>query len=132
GGCTRSGRAAADAPAARGEQGAEQQRAGRGLGDGGDAGQRGGRAAIDAGAGREGRALNPHVEVDDPVVVDVDLAVVVEIPVGPTGHAQAYVEIDLAVVVDVDLTVKIRVAAVGVHHQRIGSRDGLTRPDGGV
>src|SRR5207249_2600694 len=75
---------------------------------------------------------NPDVEVNDAVVVDVDLPVVIEIPVGPAGHTEADVEVDLAVVVDVDLAVQIGVAAVRVHHQGIAACDGPSGPHGGI
>src|SRR5439155_3688657 len=68
---------------------------------------------------------------DDSVVVDVDLAIVIEVAIGPTGDSERYREVDPAVVVDVDLAVQIGVAAVGVHDQRVGPADGLSRPDGG-
>src|SRR5439155_17366940 len=96
---------------------------------GGVQGASAGRAAR---GGRECRALDADVEVDDPVVVDVDLAVVVEIAVGPTGDAERHGEVDAAVVVDVDLAVEIRVPAVGVHHQRVAAGNRLSRPDGGI
>jgi len=38
----------------------------------------------------------------------------------------------VTVVVDVDLAVQVRVAAVGVHHQRVGAGDGLPGEDGGI
>src|SRR5437588_743419 len=61
----------------------------RGFGDGGNAGHATGLAAATAKAagGREDAVLVPDVGVDDGgVVVDVDLPVVVEVAVGPSGE----------------------------------------------
>src|SRR5439155_19586846 len=71
------------------------------------------------------RALDADVEVDDAVIVHVQFAVVVEVPVEPAGDAQGHVEVDLAVVVDVELSVKVGVPAVGVFHDDGGPVDGL-------
>src|SRR5439155_12544987 len=81
--------------------------------------------------GDEWGALNSDVEVDDPVIVDVDFSVVVEIPVEPAGCSQGRVEIDPAVVIHVDLPVQVCVAAIGVHDQRVAAGDGLAGPGGG-
>src|SRR5207247_5997845 len=66
-----------------------------------------GHARRAAWSGGERSALDPHVEIDDAVVVDVDLPVVVEVSVGPAGDAQAHVEVYFAVIVDVDLAVEV-------------------------
>src|SRR5436309_1839817 len=58
-------------------------------------------------------ALDRDVEIDDSIVVDVDLAVVIEITVEPGAGSQRRVEIDPAVVVDVDRATQVGVAGVG-------------------
>src|SRR5438034_916757 len=57
----------------------------------------------------EGGALDADVAVDDGVVVDVHLAVVVEVAVEPAGRSQTDVAVDPGVVVDVQLAVEVRV-----------------------
>src|SRR5262249_55742807 len=70
--------------------------------------------ALTASRSRERQALIPDVLVDEVgVIVDVDLAVVVEITVGPSGETGCEALVDLHIVVDVDLAIEIRVAAVG-------------------
>src|SRR5205823_10741470 len=78
------------------------------------------------------RALDPDVEVDDAVVGDIDLAVVVEVPVEPPVHAEGNVEIDPAVIGDVDLAVQVCIPSIGVHDERVGAGHGLSSEDGGI
>src|SRR5262249_11651935 len=80
--------------------------------------------------GRERRALDADVEVDDAVIVDVDLPVVIEVAVVPAARPQRGVEIDSTVVVDVDLSVERGVAGVGVHNQGVGGGDGASAEEG--
>src|SRR4051794_25868255 len=76
----------------------------RGFGNGADSAQ-----AIERRTREERRALDPDVEVDDAVIVDVDLPVVIEVSVVPAGDAQGGVEVDPPVVVDVDPAVEVGV-----------------------
>src|SRR5205823_4062152 len=71
------------------------------------------------------RALGADVEVDNAVIVDVDFAVVVEIPVEPAADVHRGVEIDPAVVVDVDLAIERGVAGVGELDQDGAGVDGF-------
>src|SRR5262249_29429830 len=74
---------------------------------------------------------DPDVLVDEVgVVVDVDFPVVIEVAVAPSGQASGDALVDLHIVVDVDLAIEVRVAAVGVHDQRVGACHRLTGPDG--
>src|SRR4051812_18522502 len=50
------------------------------------------------------------------VVIDVHLAVIVEIAVGPAAQTCCDTRVDLDVVIDIDLPIQRGVAAVGVHH----------------
>src|SRR5947208_10180514 len=78
------------------------------------------------------RALDADVEIDDPVIVDVDLAVEVEVAIEPPGRAQRDVEIDPPVVVDVDPAVEVGIAAVGQLDEDGAGVDGLAFPEFGL
>jgi hypothetical protein len=54
--------------------------------------------------------LNPHIEIDDAVIVHVHFPVVIEVPADPAAGSERRGEIDLAVVVDIDLAIERGVA----------------------
>src|SRR5205823_12260621 len=77
---------------------------------------------------RELRTLNAYVEIDDPVVRDIDFPVVIEVSVEPPAHSERDVEVDAPVVADVDFPVEIGVPAVSVFHENARGVDSLSRP----
>ena len=76
--------------------------------------------------------MHADVSVDDPVIIDVDLPIVVEIAIEPHIRAEVYVPVDTTVVVDVELSVEVRVPAVGELDQDARPVDGLPVPQRGV
>src|SRR5207249_896792 len=69
---------------------------------------------------------------DDPVVVDGQLAVVVEVAVDPALRLERVVEVDFPIVVDGQLAVEVGVAAVGVLHDHGGGGDGFAVEGAGL
>src|SRR5437016_855908 len=81
----------------------------------------------------ERSGLQREDKIDDAVVIDIELAVVVEIAVVPAADAaERDVEIDLPVVVDVDLAVEGGVAGPGVFDDDGGGVDGFVVEQGGL
>src|SRR3954451_10509408 len=64
--------------------------------------------------GAQDLGLNVERPVDQRVVIEVNLAIAVEIAVEPAGAVLVEAGVDAAVVVEVDLAVEVGVAVVGV------------------
>src|SRR5262249_19821774 len=77
-------------------------------------------------------ALVAHVAVENDVIVDVDLAVGVEIAVEPAAQGRCDALVDVGVVVDVQLSVEVGVAAVGEFDADRAGVDGDVFEDRGV